>query len=549
MMKPVRSSTPTALDLLEESVHLLRVTPAMDYLVWAAGMGPFMLGLLYFWADMSRAAYAITRLLPAALGLAVLFLWLKICQSVFAARQLARLTGTEAPWTMRRWLGVLVVQAAWQPFGLFLLPFALVLTVPFGWLFALAQNLPVLADSAQGCPFPAFRRAARQCLLWPGQNHALITLLFLAFMVVWLNIGVALFLLPHLLKLFLGIESHFTLSHESTLNTTFLATTFALALAALDPLVKAAYVLRCFHGESRRTGEDLRAQIRRWPKLAAVVAVALALLGLFPGTFTNVVAAPTLPETVQANRVNELDHAINNVLERPDYTWRAPRESSREVPAVERGNWLARAMSWIGDQIEQRFRSLGRLVKRLADWLDQVLNRNPRSSSPSNLSFNPAGFVNFLMWLLLVCATGVLLWFAFTVWRRRTVSPVLTATPVVLLPDLQAEHVAVEQLPEDGWLTLARELAAKGELRLAIRALYLASLAHLAHREFILPARFKSNRDYELEVCRRARAVPALPEAFAETVRAFDRVWYGGHEVSADLFASFDVKVQEVRSC
>ena len=250
-MKTARQPAPSALDVIEEAVHLLRTTPAADYLVWAAGAGPFALAVLYFWADMSRAADAENRLMPAALGLALLFLWLKTCQSVFATRILARLSGVDASRDhVRRWFRCFSVQAAWQPLGLFLLPMGLILTVPFGWLVALFQNLTVLgADS----PMAAFRRAGRQCLLHPVQNHALISLLSVAALAVWLNVAIALYALPHLLKLLLGIESAFTLNPTSLLNTTFLASTFALSAVIMDPLLKAAYVVRCFHGEARTT--------------------------------------------------------------------------------------------------------------------------------------------------------------------------------------------------------------------------------------------------------------------------------------------------------
>ena len=74
------------------------------------------------------------------------------------------------------------------------------------------------------------------------------------------------------------------------------------------------------------------------------------------------------------------------------------------------------------------------------------------------------------------------------------------------VPDLNEESVTADQLPEDGWLQLARELMERGELRLALRASYLAGLAHLGHRELIHLARHKSNRDYDRELHRRARA-------------------------------------------
>jgi len=47
------------------------------------------------------------------------------------------------------------------------------------------------------------------------------------------------------------------------------------------------------------------------------------------------------------------------------------------------------------------------------------------------------------------------------------------------VPDLADENIRADQLPEDGWTKLARELLERGEFRLAMRAFYLASLAHL----------------------------------------------------------------------
>lgn len=547
-MKPARSPIPSAFDLVEEAVHLLRRTPATDYLIWASGVGPFTLAALYFWADMSRAADADNRLLPAALGIALLFLWLKTCQGIFASRLHARLAGGDGPrGHARPWFKVFVAQAAWQPLGLFLLPLALVLTVPFGWLFAFHQNLAVLP---QENPLTAAHRAGRQCRLWPGQNHALISLLFLAGLVVTLNTGIALYLLPQLLKMLLGVESHFTLNRQSLLNTTFVATCLALAAAALDPLVKAAYAVRCFHGESRTTGADLHAQLRRGRAAAAATALlALGLLGGLPGTTAPARAdtSGVAPHPVGVTAVKELDRAIDEVLERPEFTWRSPRGPAVEGTGTKPRGWFDRASRWLGDRVDQGMHRLGRTLKRIAEWLDQTLGGRSRSTPASNWNLNPAGFVNFLMWLLIVVAGGGLLWFAFAVWRRRAAVPALTATTILAVPDLHAEHVAVEQLPEDGWLALARDLVAQGELRLAVRALHLASLAHLARREFIRPALYKSNHDYELEVRRRARAAPALTESFAVTVRAFDRAWYGGHAVSADSYARFEATVEEVR--
>ena len=109
--------------------------------------------------------------------------------------------------------------------------------------------------------------------------------------------------------------------------------------------------------------------------------------------------------------------------------------------------------------------------------------------------------------------------------------------------------MSASELPEDDWLKLARELLGRGELRLALRALYLASLAHLARREMISVAKFKSNRDYEQELRRRARALPDLQAAFAENVGIFDRVWYGLHEVTQEALERFQINLETIKSC
>ena len=112
-----------ALDILEDAVHLLREAQLEVHLAYLVGTAPFLLALLWFWADMTRGAFADARCAPAALGLAALFLWMKTWQAVFAARlaEGLRLEPRRA-WTPARWLRILTTQAAIQGWGLVLLP-------------------------------------------------------------------------------------------------------------------------------------------------------------------------------------------------------------------------------------------------------------------------------------------------------------------------------------------------------------------------------------------------------------------------------------------
>ncbi len=107
-------------------------------------------------------------------------------------------------------------------------------------------------------------------------------------------------------------------------------------------------------------------------------------------------------------------------------------------------------------------------------------------------------------------------------------------------PDLTDDNIRADELPADQWKALAWELIEKGSLRLALRALYLATLAHLAEEKLISIAKYKSNRDYETELKRRAHEKKELLGIFSANINFFDRVWYGMYEINIDdvnLFA------------
>jgi len=273
-----RRTGPEPLELLEEAVHLLRLSPWSILGVYYFGSLPFVLGLLYFWADMSRGSAAYEHCAPAAFAVSVLFLWMKTWQAIFARRLRSRITGrSEAALTFSGFFRTALNQTILQPSGLFLLPLSLVFVLPFGWIYAFYQN--ITAFGAEGLASKhVFQRAVRQAQLWPKQNHFLLAALLLFGAIVFLDVAIGLATVPSLLKTLLGIETAFTRSPWGLLNTTFAATVGALTYLCLDPLVKAAYLLRCFYGESLHTGEDLRAELRQFVPDARAAALVLLLV-------------------------------------------------------------------------------------------------------------------------------------------------------------------------------------------------------------------------------------------------------------------------------
>ncbi len=536
-----------ALDMIEEAGHVLRRLPVSAWLEFTVGCLPFALGLLYFWADMSRGAYAEERLAPLSVMLVGLFFWMKYWQSMFAQSLRAVIHGhpKRRPTLRRRW-NILLLNAAIHSTALFLLPVALVLTIPFPHVYAFYHNITVLADGEEGSLRTNIARAWRAAGLWTGQNILLILSMKMFALLVFLNWMITLAQLPHLLKMLLGIETAFTRAGNwTTANSTYQVTVCVLTWLCISPFMRAIFALRCFYSEALQTGEDLRAELKflRSSSLKQV-AVTIAIGGcLFAQCSFTLNAAET---TGNANRETQLDQALNDVLERPEFAWRMPREQQVVQNERELG-WLGRAIRSMAEYLDDVEVWLRENVKSFIEWLDEPFKRDqripdPPSSSSGNWRENLRAFVYILLALAGI-ALAVLL---VKLWRQR---PATVAVAEPVMPDLNDEDIAADDLPEDEWLKLAHDLLNKGDSRLALRALYLACLAHLGERELVTISRAKSNREYQRELNRRARLLEDMRAAFHQNVGDFERVWYGLHDVTRGMFEQFEGNLRKIREC
>jgi hypothetical protein len=559
MKKKSAAAEAGAVDLLEEAVHLLRGAPAGLYAAYALGTLPFVLAFLYFWAAMSRGAYARDYADRAAVAMGLLFLWMKCWQTIFADGLRSRLTGRAgAPWTIRRAGLLALTQSALQPSALFAVPLALAIMLPFAWVFSFYQNLTILGGESAGLR-DACRAASRQAATRPGQCHLLLGLLFVFALFVWLNVATTMAVLPHALKTLFGIDTAFTQAGwRSVLNTTYLACSFALTYIFVDPLIKAVFALRCFYGQSVQTGEDLKSELGRL-RAAATPSLAVMVVLLLFSLQTPALAAPATPSSAEARPPTavvspaELDRSIDEVLKHDEFAWRMPRESAKDKPA-DRTNWFSRAIGAVVDLLKDIVKYCVEGVFNGLKWVGKMIIKlwPGANSSASGTSGWSSGWQSALQILLLLLIVGIASFLAILVirlWNRRRKPEMVTAEALAAILDLNDENVAADQLPEDEWLKMARELMARGNFRVALRALYLAGLAHLAAREMIALALFKSNRDYEAELVRRARALPAVQNAFSQNVAVFDRVWYGLHEVTPEGLDQFQSNLEQIRAC
>ncbi|HEV7401383.1 MAG TPA: hypothetical protein VGO11_00590 [Chthoniobacteraceae bacterium] len=543
-MKPRSPIGYPATESIEEAITLLRRTPAATLLCAFVGGVPFWLALLYFVADMSRDAFAAERLAGASLTLAVLYLWKKCWQSVYAASLHNSLAGVEPPrWTLRRVFRLVVTQAQTQFFGLFVRPIAYQTIIPSAWISAYYQNVTVLGDGRDGHTTPVSSQAWAQARLWPGQNHCVIAILGFFLFFVWVNIAITCGTMPALMKSLLGIE---TMASRNTgafvLSSTFFTSVTALSMLLVEPIWTAVYAVRCFHGTSLQSGADVRAGLRAIRARATALALLLMIAcgSVAPAALQM---APTPAPQVDPER---LDRSIEQTLERREFAWRSPRI---DVPEAKKEGWLDSWLKAVGKWFRRQWEAAWRKIEAIRKWLKKFFF--PRDV-PEIREAGSGGFHIPRLDAILYVAGGLvavlLLWAVWRYWRgprRQTV----VAEAVTPLPDLSQDDVFADELPEDGWLQLARDLVSRGELRLALRAAYLAGLAYLGDQQLISIARHKSNMDYRRELRRRARTRAEMLAAFDENLTVFERAWYGDHGVTLPMFEEFTQNLERIRAC
>jgi hypothetical protein len=564
---------PGAIDLLEESVHRLRLTRPGVLALYYVGSLPFILGLLFFWADLSRDPDAPRHAIGAAFGLTLLFVWMKSFQAIFASELRARFgRRPSAPWTVARLARLAATQTVLQGTALFVLPVAALITIPLGWVYAFYQNATALGTGETSSTKEVFARSARAAALWPKQNHVALSLIFLLGLFAWINLIAAAFTFPQLLRQFTGEENLFTRSGIHILNTTFFAVTFSLVYLALDPVIKTFYALRCFYGDSLRSGEDLKSELLALPpvsgtdadampappsssagavKKSAPVLAALLVLAFCLFAPTRAPAAvengpaptpapsPDAPTKTAGVSPTALRQSAEEVLKRREFAWRQPRSRSDiEAPAAGPGFWDA-----VGQWIKDTWESVEHWLDRF--W-EKLFGRRRPSRESGNALQASAALLRLAAYGLAVLTVASILFVLWKSWRNRRARREQTGqiVPAAAVINLADDQILASQLPEDEWLELARRLLAEGERRLAVRAFYLSVLSNLGARGLLAIARHKSNRDYLEELRRRARDSVEMREAFARNVRRFERVWYGPHPADDTLMAEFQADRQ-----
>jgi len=426
---------------------------------------------------------------------------------------------------------------------LFLIPFAFLLFLPFGWIYAYYQNLTVIGDG-ETADFSQIRKEAwKLAKVWPKQNHLVLLILSLFVLPVFLNVEITVAQLPGLIQTLFGTETIFSMSGGHLMNSTLQAVVFGLTYLCLDPIVKTVYMLRCFYAASRQSGADLMAELRAFAPIRKAVVILIAVL-LFVCAGKDARAAnSTEPDAGPVvNNAEKLDQAIQREISKTEYQWRMPRKLS----VNHKESWLEEFFDRIGETLRKWFQPVRRWLKNLWDWLEELLSR--RDTSPGRHPMGAFAAKRSLILILIALVISLIAILAYRIWKRRKAqSKVIVAQAIAATPDLTDEATVANELPEEGWEALARSLLTQGDLRLALRAFYMANLSYLARSEMITIAKFKSNRDYLSEVRRRGLNQPEILPSFQDNVSLFENAWYGMHEVTPEILDRFAQNQQRMK--
>ncbi|MBF0570819.1 MAG: hypothetical protein HQL12_02995 [Candidatus Omnitrophica bacterium] len=540
-----------AINVLEEAMYILRLFPETLFIYYIGSL-PFVLGLLYFWADMSQNAYDGHHVVGAAFCLSVLFIWMKLTQVFFAENIYNRICEQVLPErSLKDYFFILSTQTAIHCTGFFIWPVSLILGLPFAWVFAFYHYSAINQGDSNDIKM-IWDKSWGYANHWPKQNHILILLFFLLYIVTFINVSIALFLIPQLLKNFFDIDSVFVLSGTHFFNTTFLAITCSLTYLLVNPVIKTAYVIRYFDGNSIRFGNDIKTDLHFLKSLKPTVLMTIIIVFV---TITNlwlscpafaVVPAGEMPDvsvekTYQSFTAEAFTKSIDRVLSEREFAWRMPRTVA---PEVEKKESLNKNLQWLYKQIEKMRPAMEKMVNKFKKWLKKLFFQNQSNESP-NSKWKPLKMTKML-YILIFSMIAILGAVFIVIWKMKRRKKIIEIEKPTGLPDITSDTVKADDLLAEEWLNMANNLLSQGDLRHAVRAFYLGTLSHLAKAQIITIKRYKSNYDYEIEIKRHARDKRQLCGIFSQTILFLNSVWYGNKSLETQDVLEFSRQQKKI---
>jgi hypothetical protein len=542
MRKPSHTNHKNTFDIIEESILVLRSIPNYWYLFYLVGTLPFVFGFVYYWTEMSRNVLTDNSIVSLSLLLAFLFIWMRCWQSIFMRFVQAFVCGEKICNFNFSVIGRLIAaHIILQPCSIILRLFSWILLFSFSWVYAFFQNVIVLAGEEDNQLQNIYHESLKQSILWQTQNILFIIVSFVLRFIVFINIFLCAIIIPYLLKTLLGINTLFSSGLWYVGDTTFLVTILALTYLCSDPLVKTFYMLRCFYGTSINKGRDIKADLQSLIKQKAVLLFCVIGFSICTCCFfqSTLIAATQSNIPVVNNHVVSslnLDKAIHSEMQHPRYKWKLPKVHS-QLNDASRPRFVQRIIDWLKSILDW----IGEKIKAIANWIKDRFKNSPEPDvKDSSTWFDKltAGkaIVILLSGIVLVVLFAILAKYNFFRQIRNKQKDEIDINTTL---DIKDENITADQLPDDEWVAMAKDLLEKGEKTLALRAYFLSILSQLGQKKLITIKLFKTNRDYLNEVINKTHVFPMLSTPFSQNVKLFEYAWYGLHDVTSEILEKF----------
>ena len=506
---------------------------------------------MHFWSIMSSKLIMPYEISRFALLLTLLF-WIKVTGQAIYCRALMSTLMDEKPGFSLSDLSNTALNAIFvHPFAIIFLIISSILLFPMGYAIIFSQYL-FIASTEHGISIvktlkTSYRFATQETIY----QHLVLCFLISLFLIIFSNTTLTLFLLPQMLKKLFNLETVFTQSAFSFLNTTFIMIAICISYLIFDPICKGFYVKLYFHVKSRSSGEDIMAECRRLSQKRDIkkgFIGMLLIIGLICAFPYHGLAREShkkisdnmgnLYKRIEKSQVEELDRAIIEVSKNDIYRWRY-RDKKAMKPKKENG--------FILQMIEDLFRTLGNWLEPVVRFLDKTINRIIKAlkkwfSMDDWFRKEPTEPFWSDIWPQLLTTVTVLIFLMgviYLFWQHHKDKVTIIQSKKRKIPDLREEEVDATKLEEEEWLKLGKELRAKGELTLALRSVFLAILSFFHRKNYLSFERYKTNYNYLSEVRENSRNNMNMVDQFRLCIDIFERSWYGKYPVDMETLERF----------
>ena len=233
------------------------------------------------------------------------------------------------------------------------------------------------------------------------------------------------------------------------------------------------------------------------------------------------------------------DRALEDAFRDDRYRWRKPvMEQESEAPK----DWFNKFFFDLRSDIKSLGIRLESWLKKLGDWLEDWF-KTQQKSKPKNQPVSWGFSLNTWMLVCLAITLCALAIFLLRIKIYKRIKP--SIEPKDLPPlDLNEENIDPLQNNPEQWLDLVHQLCEQGQLRLALRACFLACLSSLARDGWIELSLGRGNREI-LRQLQLRRNRDHIAGAFECNLRDFERCWYGGYAVT---LADVQTHIQRTRT-